>query len=136
MPLVTQKAPKFDATAVVGQEIVQLEWDKLHENKWLVLFFYPLDFTFVCPTEIVAFSDATSKFTEIGAKNTATLGAVHMGFMDDQSQWVIYTFPKCNFLATGPNPGGGGAVSGTLNFGGMRLSKNARAAIYQQIDAS
>jgi len=71
MPLVTSPAPKFDAKAVVGEEIVDMTWDQLHENKWMVLFFYPLDFTFVCPTEIIAFSDAAPKYAEIGAKVVA-----------------------------------------------------------------
>lgn len=71
MPLVGSPAPKFNCKAVVGKEIVELSWEKLHEGKWLVLFFYPLDFTFVCPTEITAFSDATAKFTELGAKLAA-----------------------------------------------------------------
>jgi len=39
-----------------------------YKGKWLVLFFYPLDFTFVCPTEILAFSDRLDEFTEIGAE--------------------------------------------------------------------
>ena len=71
MPLVTSKAPTFDATAVVGKEIVELKWDQIHDGKWLVLFFYPLDFTFVCPTEIIAFSEAKGKFDEVGAKVAA-----------------------------------------------------------------
>lgn len=68
MPLVTSPAPQFSAQAVVGNEIVSLSWDQIHEGKWLCLFFYPLDFTFVCPTEIIAFSEAASKFEAIGAK--------------------------------------------------------------------
>lgn len=71
MPLVTSPAPRFKAKAVVGNEIVELTWDQIHGGKWLVLFFYPLDFTFVCPTEIIAFSDAHSRFEEIGAKVAA-----------------------------------------------------------------
>ena len=71
MPLVTSPAPTFDCKAVVGQEIKELKWNDLHEGKWLVLFFYPLDFTFVCPTEIIAFSDAYDRFAEIGAKVAA-----------------------------------------------------------------
>lgn len=71
MPLVTSPAPQFSAKAVVGTEIVDLKWEQIHEGKWLVLFFYPLDFTFVCPTEIIAFSDAKAKFDEIGAKVAA-----------------------------------------------------------------
>jgi peroxiredoxin (alkyl hydroperoxide reductase subunit C) len=39
-----------------------------YRKKWLVMFFYPLDFTFVCPTEITAFSDAASKFRAVGAE--------------------------------------------------------------------
>lgn len=38
-----------------------------YRGKWLVLFFYPLDFTFVCPTEITALSDRYEEFTELGA---------------------------------------------------------------------
>ena len=71
MPLVTSPAPTFDCTAVVGGEIKKITWNELHEGKWLVLFFYPLDFTFVCPTEIIAFSDAGGRFSEIGAKVAA-----------------------------------------------------------------
>ncbi|MGE0707114.1 MAG: peroxiredoxin [Planctomycetota bacterium] len=72
MPLVTSKAPTFTANAVVGKKIVNnMTFDQIHDGKWLVLFFYPLDFTFVCPTEIIAFSDASAKFSEIGAKVAA-----------------------------------------------------------------
>ncbi|MCP4251283.1 MAG: peroxiredoxin [bacterium] len=71
MPLVTSPAPQFDCTAVVGEDIKKLTWNELHDGKWLVLFFYPLDFTFVCPTEIVAFSDAGDRFAEVGTKVAA-----------------------------------------------------------------
>ena len=36
------------------------------QGKWLVFFFYPLDFTFVCPTEIIAFSDRVAEFNKLG----------------------------------------------------------------------
>ena len=67
---VGQPAPGFTATAVYDQEfkLIQLA-DYL--GKYVVLFFYPLDFTFVCPTEITAFSDLYSSFSEI---NTEVLG--------------------------------------------------------------
>jgi len=39
-----------------------------YKGKWLVMFFYPLDFTFVCPTEIIAFSEATERFRAVGAE--------------------------------------------------------------------
>ena len=41
---------------------------KDYEGKWLVFFFYPLDFTFVCPTEITALSDRAEEFEELGAE--------------------------------------------------------------------
>jgi peroxiredoxin (alkyl hydroperoxide reductase subunit C) len=41
---------------------------KDYRDKWLVMFFYPLDFTFVCPTEIIAFSEATERFRAAGAE--------------------------------------------------------------------
>ncbi len=71
MPLVTSPAPQFDCKAVVDGQIKELKWKDIHEGKWLVLFFYPLDFTFVCPTEIIAFSDAYGRFAELGAKVAA-----------------------------------------------------------------
>jgi peroxiredoxin (alkyl hydroperoxide reductase subunit C) len=39
-----------------------------YKGKWLVMFFYPLDFTFVCPTEILAFSEAVPRFRQVGAE--------------------------------------------------------------------
>jgi peroxiredoxin 2/4 len=39
-----------------------------YRGKWLVMFFYPLDFTFVCPTEIRAFSEAAERFRKVGAE--------------------------------------------------------------------
>jgi tryparedoxin peroxidase (2-Cys peroxiredoxin) len=42
-----------------------------YKGKWLVLFFYPLDFTFVCPTEIVQYSDRVKEFNDIGAEVVA-----------------------------------------------------------------
>lgn len=54
---VGQKAPDFTATAVVDQEFKEISLSQ-YKGKYVVLFFYPLDFTFVCPTEITAFSIA------------------------------------------------------------------------------
>lgn len=55
------KAPDFTAKAVVGQEFKDLRLSDL-EGHYVVLFFYPLDFTFVCPTEIIAFNDRIRDF--------------------------------------------------------------------------
>jgi peroxiredoxin (alkyl hydroperoxide reductase subunit C) len=67
---VTQPAPVFTATAVVGHEFKTIN---LHDylGKYVVLFFYPLDFTFVCPTEIIAFDQ---KLAEFQKRNTEVLG--------------------------------------------------------------
>jgi peroxiredoxin 2/4 len=67
---VGQTAPDFTATAVVDQEFKTIKLSD-YRGKYVVLFFYPLDFTFVCPTEITAFSDAYSKFQDL---NTEILG--------------------------------------------------------------
>lgn len=67
---VGQLAPDFSAIAVYDQEFKTLKLSDL-KNKYIVLFFYPLDFTFVCPTEITAFSDKYNAFSEL---NTEVLG--------------------------------------------------------------
>ncbi len=66
--LVTKQAPDFTATAVLADGQI-VEDFKLSENfgeKGTVLFFYPLDFTFVCPSEIIAFSKRVADFKERG----------------------------------------------------------------------
>ena len=67
MRLVGNKAPEWTADAVVGSDFKTLSSSDL-KGKWKVLFFYPLDFTFVCPTEIVAYSEATEQFKALGAE--------------------------------------------------------------------
>jgi peroxiredoxin (alkyl hydroperoxide reductase subunit C) len=66
--LVTKQAPDFTAAAVLANGTI-VEDFKLSENygeKGTVLFFYPLDFTFVCPSEIIAFSKRAADFREKG----------------------------------------------------------------------
>jgi peroxiredoxin (alkyl hydroperoxide reductase subunit C) len=66
--LVTKQAPDFNATAVLADGSI-VEDFKLSENygeKGTVLFFYPLDFTFVCPSEIIAFSHRIKEFKDRG----------------------------------------------------------------------
>jgi peroxiredoxin (alkyl hydroperoxide reductase subunit C) len=67
---VGQVAPDFEATAVIDQEFKTIKLSQ-YRGKYVVLFFYPLDFTFVCPTEITAFSDRQKDFATI---NTEILG--------------------------------------------------------------
>src|SRR5262249_29857227 len=54
--MVTKEAPDFTADAVVNEEFHTVKL-RDYRGKYVVLFFYPLNFTFVCPTEIIAFSD-------------------------------------------------------------------------------
>ncbi|NJO78085.1 MAG: peroxiredoxin [Cyanobacteria bacterium RM1_2_2] len=67
---VGQPAPDFTATAVYDQEFKTIKLSD-YRGKYVVLFFYPLDFTFVCPTEITAFSD---RYEDFKTTNTEILG--------------------------------------------------------------
>lgn len=68
---VGELAPAFEAVAVFNEEFDKVILSDYLHKKYVVLFFYPLDFTFVCPTEITAFSDNFHKFAEL---NTEVLG--------------------------------------------------------------
>jgi peroxiredoxin 2/4 len=67
---VGQEAPDFTATAVFDQEFKTIKLSD-YRGKYTIVFFYPLDFTFVCPTEIIAFSD---RYAEFKSLNTEILG--------------------------------------------------------------
>lgn len=60
-PTVRQPAPEFEATAVIDGQFKQVKLSD-YKGEYVVLFFYPCDFTFVCPTEIIAFSDRVNEF--------------------------------------------------------------------------
>jgi peroxiredoxin 2/4 len=65
-----QLAPEFTAMAVCGQEFCTVKLTS-YRGQYIVLFFYPLDFTFVCPSEVMAFSDRHAEFQ---ALDTIVLG--------------------------------------------------------------
>ncbi len=65
--LVGKQAPQFKLDAVHNAQFKNVGLDD-YKKKWVVLFFYPLDFTFVCPTEILAFSDRHDEFRKLGAE--------------------------------------------------------------------
>jgi len=71
LPLVGNPAPDFEAEAVFDQEFINVKLSDYIGKKYVILLFYPLDFTFVCPTEITAFSDRFAEFDEL---NTQVLG--------------------------------------------------------------
>nr|BAE88143.1 unnamed protein product [Macaca fascicularis] len=60
-------APDFKATAVVDGAFKEVKLSD-YKGKYVVLFFYPLDFTFVCPTEIIAFSNRAEDFRKLGCE--------------------------------------------------------------------
>lgn len=71
MPMIDQPAPQFTTEAVLdGGEFKTISLSD-YKGKWVVLFFYPLDFTFVCPTEITQFRD---KLADFKAGNAVVLG--------------------------------------------------------------
>ena len=71
--LVGKKAPSFKASAVVngGEFVEDFSLEQFIGKKHVVFFFYPLDFTFVCPTEIIAFQRRMAEFEE---RNVAVVG--------------------------------------------------------------
>jgi peroxiredoxin (alkyl hydroperoxide reductase subunit C) len=66
--LVTKPAPDFKAEAVLKDGTFGELTLSQFKGKYVLLFFYPLDFTFVCPTEIIAFSDRCKEFTDLGVE--------------------------------------------------------------------
>lgn len=76
--LIGKKAPSFRTKAAQGEKIIdEFSLDNFL-GKYVVLFFYPLDFTFVCPTELHAFQEALPKFKQ---KNAQIIGcSVDSGF--------------------------------------------------------
>lgn len=71
MTLVGRKAPEFKAKAVVENQIVEDFSLVDYRGKYVVFFFYPLDFTFVCPTELHAFQEQLEEFE---SRNTQVIG--------------------------------------------------------------
>jgi len=67
--MVGKQPPRFEMDAVMPNKEfgkVSLE-ENMKNDKWTVLFFYPMDFTFVCPTEITAMSDRNEEFDDLDA---------------------------------------------------------------------
>jgi len=70
--LVGKQAPDFTATAVLcNNEITDITFSKFTASKYAVVFFYPLDFTFVCPSELIAFNHRLNEFKK---RNVEVIG--------------------------------------------------------------
>jgi NADH-dependent peroxiredoxin subunit C len=65
--MINQKAPYFEAEAFVDNEIKKINLND-YRGKWVVLFFYPADFTFVCPTELGELADRYEEIKSLGAE--------------------------------------------------------------------
>ncbi|KAA3464051.1 2-Cys peroxiredoxin BAS1, chloroplastic-like [Gossypium australe] len=91
LPLVGNPAPDFEAEAVFDQEFIKVKLSEYIGKKYVILFFYPLDFTFVCPTEITAFSDRYEEFEKL---NTEILGVS----IDSVVSSLVYS-KKCLYLS-------------------------------------
>eukprot|EP00796_Vickermania_ingenoplastis_P006482 gene6483-4668_t len=65
--MVREPAPEFGGKAVVGGAIKEIS-SKDYEGKYVLLLFYPMDFTFVCPTELIAFSDRHKEFEALNTQ--------------------------------------------------------------------
>jgi peroxiredoxin 2/4 len=113
---VGQAAPDFEANAVVDQEFKLVKLSSYKGSKYVVLFFYPLDFTFVCPTEVAAFSD---RYDEFKAMNTEVLGVS-----------VDSEFAHLAWIQTDRKLGG----VGDLNYPLVSDLKKAIAAAYNVLD--
>ena len=102
MITVGEKFPEFKKTAVVsldkGNEFYDVSSEELvnDENRWTVMFWWPKDFTFVCPTEIAEFNQ---NFEEFSDRDTLVLGAstdseyVHLAWRKDHEDLKDLKFP-------------------------------------------
>lgn len=92
--LVGNKAPHFDMATALGDgsNFGKKNLDD-YKGKWLVLFFYPLDFTFVCPTEITGYSKKIKQFQDIGAE----MLAVSTDSQYSHQAWINGALGKINF---------------------------------------
>ena len=99
MLTVGDKIPHFELQAVVsrdkGKEFSPIT-DQSHPGKWLVLFFWPMDFTFICPTEIAAFGKRARDFAD---RDTQILGAstdthfVHLAWRNNHPDLADLPYP-------------------------------------------
>lgn len=90
MSLVGKKAPSFKAQAVIngGEIVTDFSLDQYVGKKYVVFFFYPKDFTFVCPTELHAFQEKLAEFEKRGVQ------VVACSTDTEQSHWGWLQMPK------------------------------------------
>jgi alkyl hydroperoxide reductase subunit AhpC len=116
-----QKAPYWSGIAVENEKFVK-KGSEEYKGKYLIMLFYPFDFTYVCPTELIAFSESIKRFEEI---NTRVIG--------------ISTDSHFTHLAWIKTPRSQGGV-GKLNFPlladiSKRISQNYQVLVEDETDA-
>lgn len=89
---VGKPAPHFSAEAYVNGDTKKISLSD-YKGKWVVLFFYPLDFTFVCPTELRSLGKAEEEFTKL---NTQLIGA-SVDSVDCHKAWFPRDLPEVKF---------------------------------------
>lgn len=87
-----EKVPGFEADAYVSGQFKKFRLSD-HKGKWVVLFFYPLDFTFICPTEIRGFAQKESEF----AKHDAVIVAASTDSVHSHKAWFQRDLPEVKF---------------------------------------
>jgi len=98
MLTVGDKFPEFEKAAVLAnKEFGQItSEDHKNESKWMVVFWYPKDFTFVCPTEIIEFNKNHEKFKQLNCElygASTDTEAVHLAWRDNDPRLSGLTFP-------------------------------------------
>ena len=98
MLTVGDKFPEFKKPAVLANKQFGdiTSQNHVEEGKWMVIFWYPKDFTFVCPTEIVEFNNNHSKFTALNAElygASTDTQEVHLAWRENDPRLAKLTFP-------------------------------------------
>jgi len=92
---INESAPDFSAEAFINDEVKKIKLSD-YKGKWVILFFYPADFTFVCPTELGDLADNYEKFKELNAEiisiSTDT-AFVHKAWHDNSETIKKIKFP-------------------------------------------
>lgn len=80
LPKLNRPAPFFQGTAIVNNAVVEISSNDF-KNKYLILLFFPMDFTYVCPTELVAFSDKLNAFAALNTSIVACATESHFAHL-------------------------------------------------------
>jgi peroxiredoxin (alkyl hydroperoxide reductase subunit C) len=100
LPLVSRPAPDFSAQALLGRDFRSVRL-KDFAGRWVLLLFYPLDFTFVCPTELVALNDHLADFAARGCEVLAcSTDSVycHLGWVKSDARLASLGYPLLSDL--------------------------------------